>query len=233
MSGPTAIDALVFDVIGTVVDVSGTLTRTMSAVLSGGDSEAADAVRRWEGRIGENMQGIVAGAAPWRPHETLRREALEGMRRDGELPSLSDAEIETLATAVCRLDPWPDSAAALAALRDRFTIIALSNADPAELARLSRHGGLAWHAALSASYAKSYKPNPAVYRMVLEQLQLESARSLFVAAHPWDLRAAAEHGFATAYIARPDAEVPSPTDAFDIHVGDLGELAVRLGARPA
>jgi 2-haloacid dehalogenase len=46
-----------------------------------------------------------------------------------------------------------------------------------------------------------------------------------VAAHPWDLRAAARHGLRTAYVARPGAEPPAPDDRFDVRVSDLAELA--------
>ena len=67
--------------------------------------------------------------------------------------------------------------------------------------------------------------SPAVYGMALESLQLEPAHGLLVAAHPWDLRAAAELGLATAYIARPDAEAPASTDTFDVYASEgLGEL---------
>jgi hypothetical protein len=52
---------------------------------------------------------------------------------------------------------------------------------------------------------------------------------LFVAAHPWDLRAAAEHGFRTAYVSRPAAERPggrgwlrSRHDAVVLQDGDGG-----------
>jgi 2-haloacid dehalogenase len=46
-----------------------------------------------------------------------------------------------------------------------------------------------------------------------------------VAAHPWDLRAAARHGLRTAYVARPGADAPEPGDRFDFTVRDLAELA--------
>lgn len=46
-----------------------------------------------------------------------------------------------------------------------------------------------------------------------------------VAAHPWDLRAAAENGFSTCFVDRPGSERPTADDTFDLTVGDLGELA--------
>jgi 2-haloacid dehalogenase len=103
--------------------------------------------------------------------------------------------------------------------------VALSNADQSELVALSAHGNLAWDGVLSAQTARSYKPDPAVYAMAAEALSAEPSQVLMVAAHPWDLRGAAALGFATAYVARPDAEPPGAGDSFDLEVGDLGALA--------
>jgi 2-haloacid dehalogenase len=226
------VDTLLLDTMGTVVDIAGSVRRSTAAVLQREAVPAAavdELLRRCEERLGSAMQDIVAGRAPWRSHEVLRREALDQMRDAGELPPLSAAGVEALATVIRRLDPWPDAPAGLGALRERFTVVALSNADLAELAEMSRHAGLAWHAVLSGQMARSYKPDPAVYQMALESLRLEPARGLLVAAHPWDLRAGAELGLATAYIARPGAEPPAPTDTFDAHANDLTDLSTLLG----
>jgi 2-haloacid dehalogenase len=51
---------------------------------------------------------------------------------------------------------------------------------------------------------------------------------MMVAAHPWDLRAAASHGLRTAYVARPGEGVPGPDDRFDVRAAGLAELADRL-----
>jgi hypothetical protein len=51
---------------------------------------------------------------------------------------------------------------------------------------------------------------------------------MMVAAHPWDLRAAAGHGLRTAYVTRPGEGVPEPGDRFDVRAAGLAELAARL-----
>jgi 2-haloacid dehalogenase len=104
--------------------------------------------------------------------------------------------------------------AALKRLRRRFAVVALSNADLDELVALSAYGGLAWHAALSAEGTRNYKPPASVYTSTLTQLRADPQHTLMVAAHPWDLRAAAEHGYVTAYIARPGADRPADGEHF-------------------
>ena len=148
---------------GTVVDIGGSVRRITAAVLKGEGAPVTgldELVRRWDDRLGSAMAAIVEGTASWRSHEALRRDALNQMRNADELPPLSAGGMEALATVIRRLDPWPDSPTALAALRQPFTVVALSNADLSELAEMSRHAGLAWHAVLSGQWARSYKLEP-------------------------------------------------------------------------
>jgi 2-haloacid dehalogenase len=215
---------LLFDVMGTVVDIEGSIAREAAAALPAG-SDADAFLARWDDGLEESMEAVRAGRSPWRSHEELRAEALAAA---GELPPEA---AERLATVVHRLDPWPESAEGLALLARSATVVALSNADLAELVDLSAHAGLAWHGVISAQFARSYKPDPAVYRTAAELLAADPSEILMVAAHPWDLRGAARVGFATAYIARPGAEPPADDDAFDLHAGDLRELAALLAER--
>jgi 2-haloacid dehalogenase len=110
-------------------------------------------------------------------------------------------------------------------------VAGLSNGDLDSLARLANTNAISWDIALSTETARTFKPAPAAYRYAIDALRIDPARTLFVAAHPWDLRAAAEHGFRTAYIARPGAERPSAEDQFDLEVEDLSALADFLNER--
>lgn len=109
-------------------------------------------------------------------------------------------------------------------------MVGLSNADLAELVGLSRHGALSWHGLLSGELVQAFKPDPAVYQMALAMLDVEASQVLMVAAHPWDLRAAADHGLATAYVSRPGAEAPAADDDFDVTVPDLAGLSSLLSS---
>ena len=120
----------------------------------------------------------------------------------GPAAALPAEAVRRLGLVGHRLRPWPDAAAALAALARRFTVVALSNGNLSMLASVSARGGLTWHAVLSAELVGARKPDPAVYRFALDRLALDPARTLMVAAHPWDLRAAAACGLRTAYIER-------------------------------
>jgi 2-haloacid dehalogenase len=158
----------------------------------------------------------------------VRRAALDEALPTDARPS--SAQRAWLNRAGGRLRPWPDSPEALRRLGGRFKLVALSNSSLAELAELSARGGLAWHAVLSGALVQAYKPSAKVYELAIDSLGLTPSRTVMVAAHAWDLRAAASHGLRTAFVARPGADHPRDDDRFDHSVPDLGALADDLTA---
>ena len=230
MNRLTRIDTLIFDVFGTVVDEAGSIAAEVSDALA--DPALAHRLTEgWANWLDTLMDEVRAGAGPWRSNDDLRRAALHGALLGAEIPALPPTVVDELALVGHRLRPWPDSASALQTLAGAFTVVALSNGTMAQLADVSAVGGLAWHCVLSAELVEKYKPDPAVYRLALDLLDLDPERTLMVAAHPWDLNAAAEHGLRTAYIARPGEATVGEGDDFDVYADDLRDLAERLTTR--
>jgi 2-haloacid dehalogenase len=221
------VNTLLFDVLGTVVDEAGTMRAELAAALdqAGAGRQAEALAAAWALRFADLVSSIREGA-PWRSTDDLNAEALADVMRDG--PRLPEATVRRLALAGHRLRPWPDAEAALRRLAGRFSIVALSNGNLSMLTDMFAAGGLTWHCVLSGEMVRAYKPDPAVYRLALDQLALDPRRTLMVAAHPWDLRAAAAQGLYTAYIQRAGEGVPEPSDTFDLTVPDLAALAARL-----
>jgi 2-haloacid dehalogenase len=231
------VDALLFDVIGTVVDEGGTMRAEVAAELEAagraGPGRAEALAAAWEERSW-SLTGSLEGGGGWVSTDEVNARALAdvlagGGPGGGGGPAALPAEaVQRLGLVGHRLRPWPDSAVALAALARRFTVVALSNGNLAMLASVNARGGLTWHAVLSAELVGVRKPDPAVYRFALDRLALDPARTLMVAAHPWDLRAAAACGLRTAYIERAGEGRPEPSDSFDLSCPDLSVLAARL-----
>ena len=222
------IDTLLFDVLGTVVDEAGSMRAELAAAFGeagSGRGQAGALTDAWTARFADLVSAILAGA-PWRSTDDLNAEALAEVLRDG--PRLPDDAARQLGLAGHRLRPWPDAAAALRRLAERFTVVALSNGNLSMLTDLFSAGGLTWHCVLSGELVHAYKPDPAVYQLALDRLALDPRRTLMVAAHPWDLRAAAAHGLRTAYIERAGQGAPEPSDTFDLAVPDLAALAAHL-----
>jgi len=222
------IDAVVFDVIGTLVDEDGTWADVAQKLAA-----EADVVRpavlhaRWAQFLNERMDGVTKGDAPWQRHGDLVIESADAAIRvlGGSPTAATTALVSTLDS---EYPAWPEVATATADLRRSRLVAGVSNGDLDSLARLANVNTISWDVVLSTGTAQTFKPAPAAYEFAIETLRITPERTLFVAAHPWDLRAATEHGFRTAYVARPDAERPSREDHFDISVGDLAELAELL-----
>jgi 2-haloacid dehalogenase len=170
-----------------------------------------------------DLVSAIRAGAPWRSTDDLNAEALAGTLRGG--PALPGAAVRHLALAGHRLQPWPDTREALRRLAGRFTIVALSNGNLPMLTDIFAAAGLTWHCVLSGEMVHAYKPDPAVYRLAVDRLGLDPRRTLMVAAHPWDLRAAAAHGLRTAYIQRAGEGDPRPSDTFDLTAAGLAALA--------
>jgi 2-haloacid dehalogenase len=240
---PAGVATLIFDVLGTVVDEAGSVaaeTARALATAGAGPAQADHVAAEWTRRVEALTGQVAAGEAPWRSNDALRRDALlEALRAAGPgglRPALAgdqalaehQALIDDLALIGHRLRPWPDSPRGLHALASHFTVVALSNASLAQLASMSAAGGLGWHCVLSAELTRAYKPDPSVYQMALDLLGLDPRHAMMIAAHPWDLRAAAGHGMRTGYIARPGEGTPAADDRFDVSATDLADLAQQL-----
>ena len=227
-----AVDTIVFDILGTVVDEQGSvLAATTEALARSGfpdDTASARLASVWTAGLDRAVGDIAAGVAVWESNDVLRRRTLDAAIDAFPALNVSGSDREHLARVGHRLRPWPDSAESLSALRGSFTVAALSNGDLAQLAHFSAAGGLSWHCVLSGSMVRSAKPNLAVYQLAIDTLQLDPGRALFVACHPWDLRAAALQGFRTAYVYRPGEAEPTESDRFDLIATDLADLVHQL-----
>ncbi len=221
---PSQVDAIVFDVIGTLVDEDGTWARVAGRLAAAtGLDETVSLHALWVERLERHMNAVVEGHVPWRPHRQLvtdsAREAIASAGGDPSPDAM--ALVESLEYTY---PAWSDVAPATTALRRDRLVIGVSNGDLDTLARLANANAISWDIALSTAAAHTFKPAPAAYRLAIDALAIDPARTLFVAAHPWDLRAASEHGFRTAYIARPGAEPPAEQDRFDLELDDLSAL---------
>ncbi|MFJ9469315.1 haloacid dehalogenase type II [Streptomyces caniferus] len=232
------IDAVVFDVFGTMTDWRSGVADALAGIggragLRADWPAVADA---WRRRYRPVLERVLAGELPWRPLDTLHRLMLDDVLAEHGLDDLGAAERDALVQAWHRLRPWPDAAPGLELLHDSRVVTAtLSNGGVGLLARLTKQAGLRFDCILSAELATSYKPDPAVYLMSAELLEVEPQRLLMVACHPDDLEAAAEAGLRTAYIPRPlewgpDAERVDPPDEVDLVADDVIGLARALGA---
>jgi 2-haloacid dehalogenase len=231
------VEALFFDVFGTLADWRSGIAREAKAILAplGHDKidwpAFADA---WRGEYQPGMEEVRAGKIPFSRLDVLHRRNLERILPRFDLAGLGEDTLRNLNLAWHRLDTWPDVAPGLARLKKRFRLAPVSNGNISLMVDLARRNSLPWDAILGAEIAGDYKPKPRVYLAAAEALGLAPNECMMVAAHSNDLAAAAAQGLATAHVARPNeygpgTGEPAPKVPTSYAAKSLEELATQLG----
>mgnify|MGYP001553546067 CR=1 FL=1 len=230
------IEALIFDVFGTVVDWRSGVAREaermfMARGIAADPWAFADA---WRGEYQPAMERVRAGDRGYVPLDDLHRENLEiVLERFGVAERFDEGAKAEFNRAWERLPPWRDARPGLTRLKAGFLIAPCSNGSFALMARLAKFGGLPWDLILRADVAKDYKPKAEVYLASARALRLAPERVMMVACHNDDLAAARAAGLPCAYFPRPmergAGEAIPPAEDWEIVAEDIEDLAAKLG----
>ena len=146
-----AIEALLFDVFGTVVDWRSGVARAVEAFFAG-SGRTVDAhafADSWRAKYQPSMEEVRSGRRDYTVLDILHRENLDATLAEFGLEGdVDDAARARLNRAWETLPPWPDAVPGLVALRSRYLIAPCSNGSIALMARLARNVGLPWDAIL-------------------------------------------------------------------------------------
>ena len=229
-----SVRALVFDVFGTCVDWRGSVIRALQSTGRSADWGAmADDWRR-EGYI-RGIARIRSGETPYVSSDVLFRRKLDELLPKYNIDGLTEAQVQDLAHAWRRLDPWPDTVVGLQRLKSRYTIATLSNGSFATLTHMAKRAGMPWDCIISTELRQTFKPEREAYLLAPTLLELNPDEVMLVAAHDNDLKGAQRAGLHTALVPRPmewgpNGEQPPPPDpSFDFVATDFGDLATQLG----
>jgi 2-haloacid dehalogenase len=231
------VEALFFDVFGTVVDWRTSIIRELEELgrTKGLTADWAAFADRWRAKYQPSMEEVRSGRRPFVILDVLHRESLIDVLREFSITGLNEGEIQHLTLAWHRLEPWPDAVSGLSRLKRRFIISPLSNGNVALLTRLSKRAGLPWDAILGAETAQAYKPQPEAYLRNAALLGLKPEACMLAAAHNDDLAAARRLGFRTGFVVRPAEHGPnqqkdlSALQDWDVIAKSFEELAGKLG----
>jgi 2-haloacid dehalogenase len=199
----TDFKVLTFDCYGTLIDWE-------SGILA--------ALRPLLGKVGGKIDDEAALVAFGR-HETALEKAQPGLNYRKLLAAcyrslaeewsadVTDAEAERFGSSVPDWPAFPDSAAALAYLKQHYKLVILSNIDRASFAESNKRLGVTFDAICTAEDVGSYKPDKRNFDFVLKTVQkklgfgpkdiLHTAQSLF-----HDHQMAQKIGLATNWIDR-------------------------------
>ena len=224
------VQALTFDLFGTVLDLGGSLTPFIARFLEA-KGAAVSPPRFWEQwRVRQRLEQyqdtlMMLGHSGYL--ETSRR-ALVYTLALNEIEA-SGAEVTELMQAWQQLSPFPEVLPSLKRLRTRYRLVALSNGDPDYLDHLVRER-IRWNfdAVISVQSVGAFKPHPGVYRRAATVLKLEVGQCLMVSANSYDVMGARACGLRGAYVNRYRLPYEDTPYQPDVTVKDFAELAEAL-----
>jgi 2-haloacid dehalogenase len=157
------VQALVFDVFGTVVDWHSGVAREAAPFLArygASGADPGDFAEAWRRRYSPAMEDVRRGRRPFTRLDVLHRENLDAVLPEfGIDPQrVPAAERDALTLAWHWLDPWPDAVAGLKRLKTRYIIAPLSNGNIRLLLDIAKRAGLPWDAILGAEVVQAYRP---------------------------------------------------------------------------
>lgn len=230
------VQAILFDVFGTVVDWRGSLIAELSewGAARGIGADWTGLVDTWRGAYAPSMDRVRRGELPWTKLDDLHMATLREIGPRFGLVGLPDADMEWANRGWHRLRPWPDSVPGLRALHPRYILGPLSNGNVSLLVDMARGAGLPWDVILGAEVSGHYKPDPETYLGACRMLSLQPEQVMLCAAHNYDLVAAQGLGLRTAFVPRPTEYGPlqvrdfGPEGEWDVVASDMEDFAARM-----
>ncbi|SCZ93819.1 BZ3500_MvSof-1268-A1-R1_Chr6-3g08906 [Microbotryum saponariae] len=209
------VEALLFDVFGTVVDWQGSVHRQLQERVKQDEIELGSIdllqfTKQWRAGYMRRTREIAGGAPGPTNVDQLHRELLDDLLKQEQYAPIKKAWDETALRTVNlfwhNLDGWRDSSPGLTSLGSfadrRILKGTLSNGSARLLIDVAKHAQLDWDFIFSGDLLNSYKPNPAMYLGACKKLDLEPGKVAMVAAHIQDCRAAKSFGLRTIYLPR-------------------------------
>ena len=224
------IEALVFDLYGTIVDMQNGLTEAVTPFLKkkGWAGRPNSFVTWWRRTHFENSMIDALCDRGHTPYRQIGHRAVSYVMDRCGIPYTQD-EARWLVARIETLEPFPDVVPALERLRGAgYKLAILSNGDRDMLAAAGPHIGFRFDHVISVEQAGYFKPHWKTYAKAEELIGEDRASCLFVANHAFDCIGAKAYGMRAAFIdrrQRPFGETPHRPD---IIVRNFAELAAML-----
>lgn len=121
---------------------------------------------------------------------------------------------------------WPDSVEGIRRLKERCMVVVLANGTTRLQLDIVRAARLPFDTLFSSQILHLTKPDPAAYATALALVGVRPEQAAMVAAHAYDLRAAAKAGMRTVYIRRatedPDEDMDAVRSEVDVFIDGAG-----------
>ena len=221
---------LAFDIFGTVMDLTGSLSGPVGDFLSEHGSEMSGEAFYADWRDRQRIEQyqdnlLMLGHSGYLA--TCRRAFVYCLKK--HKVRYTDEAVREFMEAYKRLRPFDDAIQGLRMLGERYKLVALSNGEQWYLEELLRNNvPITFDAIISVDQVGAFKPSPGIYRKAVQRLGCEPSEIMMVAAHSFDILGAQTCGFRAAYVDRYGLPTEVSEYQPDIIVDDFVELASQL-----
>jgi 2-haloacid dehalogenase len=227
-------EVISFDCYGTLIDWESGIVSGLRPVLENHGVEATnDEILDLHAQTEHKLQATSKRGGYVKYRDVLGEEVREAGKRWGFEPDPS--EIRALPDSLRHWRPFPDTVAALRALKERYKLAIISNVDDGLFALTACHLEVEFDWIITAEQAGTYKPSSNNFEVALERIGvapdklLHAAESLF-----HDIVPAKELGLSTVWVNRRAGKegsgaTPQARAEPDLEVPDLRTLVSAAG----
>lgn len=236
--GTQSIKALTFDTGGTILDWHTGFSEVLRKAGASHNIERnwSDLANQLRKRSLQKILNLGEYEPPKINFDDAHAMVLNELCNENELEAFTPEQRQEIAwTAPHNFRTWDDFLPGLTRLKKKFLCCSFTILSFRIIVDTAKLNGIAWDAVFSCEAIGKYKTLSAPYETVAKWLQLDPSEICMVACHNFDLDAAKNVGFRTAFVKRPDEwgtvtpPDPWPNPHHDIVVDTFPELAEELG----
>jgi 2-haloacid dehalogenase len=220
----SGIQACVFDAYGTLFDVHSAVGKHRERL--GNIADQVSAVWRTKQLEYTWLRSLM------RRHVDFWQVTQDALDFAFDMYTVKDPDLKKdLIEAYLQLDCYPEVPEALSELKSRgFKIAILSNGTPKMLEAAVRNSGLGTMIPeiFSVEKAGVFKPDPRVYQIAVNELNVKPEEIAFQSSNAWDASGAATFGFKVAWINRFGQRPERLPGKPDVEIQSLSELPALL-----
>ncbi len=239
-AGSLNVDVVAFDAYGTLIDFTEPHFVATMAEICGDQGLAADAGQVWRAFVRASYQVRAENhrRPVYRRYDEVWAMQFGIVFRQLGLSGDPLAAAAHLKSRLAGASAFPEVPDVLNALRPRYRLALLSNADDDFLMACLERNGLHFDDIVTSERARAIKPDPAIFLHLTDRLGAPPERVLYVGDGPIpDVLGAVRAGLKSAWVNRLGVRRPRGVPKPDLRVRSLTELAGRLApaakAQPA
>lgn len=214
--------AITFDCYGTLIDWESGILRVLRPLLAEhGKPVDHEEILELYAELEPAIQ-----AAKYQPYRKVLEEVMRGVGQHYGF-SVSTDEARSLAVSLKNWTPFPDTVAALHALKSKYRLGIISNTDDNLFSETAQHLHVTFDWVITAEQAGAYKPAHAIFELALKKIGLPAKRILHAGQSLFhDVVPAKQLGMSTVLVTRRGhGAVKRVAAKADLEVPDLKSLA--------